>query len=126
MKRLVGDLLTLSRVEANEKRAPTEMVSLQSAVDAACAQMATLTRETGSRIRTELPDDPIRFPGDFDEIVRALKNLIENGLRYGDPSGEITVKGSASEPAKNRNASRVKIEVGNVGPTVERCGKKRR
>ena len=119
MKRLVTDLLTLSRVEANERRSPSQMIVLQSAVDAACAQLANLPSERLPRIRTEVPDAPIQFQGDFDEIVRALKNLIENGLRYGDPRGEITVTGSMSEQGAKKSAPSVMIEICNDGPTVE-------
>lgn len=119
MTRLVTDLLVLSRVEANEKRAPRQMIVLQSVLEAACAQTAVLTRKSDIRIQTALPDDPIRFQGDFEEILRALKNLIENGLRYGDPGGDITVKGSWLEAGGTGGHPTVKIEVCNKAPTVE-------
>lgn len=115
MKRLVADLLTLSRVEANEMRTPTQSVLLQSVVEEACAPLALLSQNVGIRIETELPEKPIHFQGDPNEIARAIKNLIENGLCYGDRGGVVNVKGSDLSAQTNS----VLIEVSNDGPGVD-------
>ena len=76
MKNLVADLLTLSRVESNEKRTPNQEIILQSVIEEACAPLAVLARKTGTRIETVLPAEPVHFEGDPDELNRAIKNLV--------------------------------------------------
>ncbi len=119
MKRLVADLLTLSRVEANEKRTPTQTIVLQAVAEEACASLAALAESTGIRIETDLPENPVCFQADPDEITRAIKNLVENGLRYGNRGGTVIVAGSICEPSSKESAPSVMIEVSNDGPTVE-------
>ena len=119
MKNLVADLLTLSRVESNEKRTPNQEIILQSVIEEACAPLAVLARETGTRIETVLPAGPVHFEGDPDELNRAIKNLVENGLRYGDRGGVVTVTGSTCRFDSRNEARAVSIEVSNDGPGVE-------
>ena len=114
MSRLVTDLLALSKVETNERRAPTEKVHVQSLVSEACAPLVELARKSNVRIETRLPDPPIHVLGEADELVRAVTNLVENALRYGGSGGivQVTVRllpGSGSDVA---------IEVSDKGPGV--------
>jgi len=114
MKRLVADLLTLSRIESNARRRADRDVVLQDVVASACTPLAVLSKATGVRIEIALPDAQVRFQGDADEIVRAISNLVENGLRYGNPKGFVRVSGRVDS-----GASTVVIEVSDDGPGVE-------
>ncbi len=117
MKRLVADLLTLSRVESNLKRTPNQNVVLQALVGAASTPLAVLAKEKGIRIELAMPDDPIHFQGDADEITRAVLNLVENGLRYGNEGGVVKVTGRIDRSPKS--PPNVLIEVRDDGPGVE-------
>lgn len=117
MKRLVDDLLTLSRVEANERRSPKQTIVLQDVVAKACAPLAVVSERLGIRIEPTLPDGPIHFLGDEDEVVRAIANLVDNALRYGNPGGRVQISGGFN---KQKSAtSNVTIEVSDDGPGVE-------
>ena len=111
MKRLVADLLILSRVESNARRIPTDTIELRTVVEKACGPLAILAQETGIRIVHNLPVEPIRFQGDQDEIIRAIMNLVENGLRYGNRGGVVEVRGSVS--GTSGGAPSVLIEITN-------------
>ena len=123
MKRLVADLLTLSRVESNEMRTPNQTVHLQAAVQEACTPLALRSQAAGIDINFDLPEEPIHFQGDHSEIVRAIKNLVENGLCYGVKGGQVTIRGAYQSPKTNRQsnhaANSVLIEVSNDGPGVD-------
>ncbi len=117
MKRLVDDLLMLSRVEANERRSPTQTMVLQDVVTKACAPLAGLADKMGVRIETSLPDDEIHFQGDQSEVVRAIMNLVENALRYGNSDGYVQIAGEINN--QTSSTSNVTIEVSDDGPGVE-------
>jgi len=117
MKRLVDDLLTLSRVEANERRSPNQTIVLQDVVAKACAPLAVLAEKLEVRIETTLPSDPYHFQGHEDEVVRAIANLVENALRYGNEGGYVRIAGSMNN--LGGGASNVTIEVSDDGPGVD-------
>lgn len=95
------------------------MINLQAVIEEACSSLASLAQETGGVIQTDLPKDKIQFQADADEIVRAVRNLVENGLRYGTLKGTVTVSGRLSKPSANGGVPRVLIEVSNQGIKVE-------
>ncbi len=119
MTRLVADLLTLSRVEANERRTPGQKVVLQALVEAACAPLRNLARQSDTRIETDLPDVPIQFQGDPDEIVRAIRNLVENAVQYSGFGGLVTVSGAVNHQDEAGGAPHVSIQISDDGPGVE-------
>ncbi|MFN3937827.1 MAG: sensor histidine kinase [Gemmobacter sp.] len=91
MNRLVGDLLSLSRVEAAERVRPTEKVDLCALARSAAATLRGLSDRAGVVIRLDLPAEPVWVPGDPDQLTQVLHNLIENGVKYGGSGGEVCV-----------------------------------
>ena len=100
MTRLIDDLLSLSRIELREHVAPTAVVDLgalaRQMVDAQGPPAEAGAPRSGSRTGRTLS----RSPGDADELVRVIENLIENAVKYG--GGRISV-GLA---ARGRSAAR--------------------
>ena len=91
MKRLIDDLLQLSRVELNEHLAPSRAVDLVGCVAHMVEVMAPLARERGVAIAAEMPDGTVDVPGDRDELLRVAENLIENAIKYGGDDGQVDV-----------------------------------
>jgi two-component system, OmpR family, phosphate regulon sensor histidine kinase PhoR len=89
MNRLIGDLLSLSGVEANERVRPRDPVSLVQVVQSVVQRMIPQTQD--AQLVTELADVP-DIAGDADQLGQALANLIENALRYGKPGGTVTIR----------------------------------
>jgi len=91
MTRLVNDLLSLSKVEANERIRPRATVSLSEAVHATLAALRPQIEDAGIVVRfDDLPDaEPI--PGDRDQLVQVFANLLENALKYGASGGRIEI-----------------------------------
>jgi signal transduction histidine kinase len=77
---LVDDLLNLARLDARE-RPHREAVDLADLASAAVA--ATRTAEPAARIEL-VADGPVRVTGDRDGLLRAVRNLLDNGVAVAD------------------------------------------
>ena len=78
MASLVDDLLSLSRVEAEERRRPTEKVDLRTLVASVAATLEPLATRSGTELRLVLPEGSVTVPGD------SLDRAIEALHRYGE------------------------------------------
>lgn len=83
MNRLIGDLLSLSRVEQEERRRPSERVDLAALTRSVCAALAPNARAAGQVLRQIDLDASAPVAADADQIQQVLHNLIENALKYG-------------------------------------------
>jgi len=92
MNRLVLDLLSLSRVEADERLRPTDRIDLGGCIASAVQALRPLASESGVTLRFERPDGPVKVPGDLDQLQQVFINLIENAIKYGGPQGEVFVR----------------------------------
>ena len=118
MARLVDDLLSLSRVEAEERRRPTERVDLRALASSTVTTLEPLAERSATELRLNLPDDPVTVPGDAGQLRQVLTNLVENAIKYGGTGGpvEIALTGPADEPALRRLG--VRLSVADHGPGI--------
>ena len=92
MHRLVDDLISLSRIEAERFSPPRESVPLLPLVEEARATCAVIAREKGSDVCVE---DTVGGPvvlGDRAQLGQLLQNLIGNALKYGRAGSPVTVR----------------------------------
>ncbi|WP_425088312.1 ATP-binding protein [Stappia sp.] len=87
MRRLIDDLLSLSRVELKAHVQPEATLDLVPLVRHTCDALKPVADEAGVAIEVTLPEGPAIVRGDRDELIEVLENLIENSLKYG-ASGE--------------------------------------
>ncbi len=119
MNRLVGDLLSLSRVESDERVRPTAPVDLSALLHAAAQSLAPLAGSLQVKLVLEGVESPHEVPGDGDQLVQVFSNLIENAIKYGARPGTVTVRlsGPAHEPALRGPA--VRIDVHDEGEGID-------
>ncbi|MEO6093095.1 MAG: ATP-binding protein [Novosphingobium sp.] len=92
MQALVADLMSLSRIEANKHEAPSGTVDV-----------VALARETAAEFRddTEIAlstnVETAEIAGDRGQMAQALRNLIDNAVKYGKPGGLVTVTLEATD-----------------------------
>ena len=100
MNRLISDLLSLSRVQAEERRRPAQMLDLAGLLRSVLATMEPRAAAAGVVLRTEGLDRPVMLPGDADQLTQVFQNLIENGLKYGGSGGllEVVLRRVPHEP----------------------------
>jgi two-component system phosphate regulon sensor histidine kinase PhoR len=119
MNRLVGDLLSLSRVEADERVRPTERVDMGDLIRSTLHGLTPLAAEASVALAGDVPDHACTIIGDTDQLRQVLTNLIENGIKYGGAGSTVRVSLSRPdyEPALRRDG--VRIAVSDTGPGIE-------
>ncbi|MDB5693588.1 MAG: two-component system phosphate regulon sensor histidine kinase PhoR [Alphaproteobacteria bacterium] len=83
MQRLVEDLISLSRIEAERFSTPRDALDLAHLVRDAAGGCRGLADERGSEVRLEIEPDLPPIVGDFGQILQLVDNLVTNALRYG-------------------------------------------
>ena len=89
MNRLVGDLLSLSKVEANERVRPREAVCMADVIRTSLAALRPQIEENGIRVTLTGAEDDTRLQGDRDQLVQVVHNLVENAIKYGGAGGTV-------------------------------------
>jgi two-component system phosphate regulon sensor histidine kinase PhoR len=91
MQRLIDDLLSLSRIEAERFSAPSEAVALAPLAEEAAGQLRHVAEERGSEVRVEAEVELPPVPGDRSKLLQLFDNLIGNALRYGRAGRPVVV-----------------------------------
>jgi two-component system phosphate regulon sensor histidine kinase PhoR len=91
MQRVVEDLISLSRIEAEKFTAPTDAVALEPLIDHTIESATRIADERGSALVREVAGGLPRIGADRSQILQLLDNLVENALRYGEPGTPVTV-----------------------------------
>jgi two-component system phosphate regulon sensor histidine kinase PhoR len=91
MQRLVEDLISLSRIEAERFSAPRDALDLVELIEETVAGLRGLAEERGSGIKLEIEPDLPPVTGDLSQILQLIDNLVSNALRYGRRGTPVTV-----------------------------------
>lgn len=97
MNRLVGDLLSLSRLESEERVRPTARVDLCGLVRSTSHWLAPLAKDADVALTLDLPANTFDIAGDSDQLRQVLINLTENALKYSGRGSTVTM--SVQSPA---------------------------
>ena len=101
MQRLVADLISLSRIEAEKYRPPADAVDLAELTREVCRELAAAGDGRGADLRTEVaPTPPVG--GDRAQLSQALHNLVGNAMKYGRPGTPVTIALGPDEPGMAR------------------------
>ena len=111
MKRLIDDLLSLSRIEMNAHRRPTGIVDLTSVVHQASELLAGMARQAGVAINLDVAPG-LKVIGDGDELMQVMQNLMENAIKYAGSGKRIDI---AAAPASQ---SEIEASVADYGPGI--------
>ena len=114
MRRLIDDLLSLSRIELREHVAPTGTVDLGALARQMVDAQGPLAAARGASVTLTDGDGPYPVQGDADELTRVIENLIENAVKYG--GGEIRVGLTREEDP--RHGSSIVLTVADDGPGI--------
>jgi len=91
MRRLIEDLLSLTRIELNEHVPPRGEVSVEDVVRQATAALTPLAKADGITIVVDVTEQLPPVTGERDELVQVFQNLIHNAIKYGRENGEVRV-----------------------------------
>ena len=88
---MVEDLMLITRHRAGSASLQLEMSDLAELVREAADRARRAHSDGGGAVALELPDAPLLAPVDPNRLLRALDNLLDNGLKYSPDGGPVVV-----------------------------------
>jgi len=127
MRRLIDDLLGLSRVELVEHQPPTGNAKVGDIARAEAEALEPLFRARGTTLASALDHDATALPADPEQVAQVIRNLLENAVRHGREHGQVrlavaaTTTLTAGGPAPRLPARPgVLLSVADDGPGIAR------
>ncbi len=90
MRRLIDDLLSLSRAELNEHVPPTDVVDLAAVAGDVADGLGPVARAADVTVQVE-GAAAIWVVGDRDQLVQIVQNLADNAVKYSAAGGAVTI-----------------------------------
>lgn len=90
--RMIEDLFELSGIHAGALVVRPRRMALQEIVDEVVQAAEPLAGHGGVRLVPAGPADPVVVLADPDQLARAVRNLVDNGVRHTPPGGVVTVR----------------------------------
>lgn len=119
MNRLVRDLLSLSRVESEERVRPTDPVDVAALVNSTVLTMAPLAQTAGVAIETEGLEAEVEVAGDADQLLQVFANLTENAIKYSGAGATVTLSLSRLDHDPTVRGPSVTVVVRDTGEGVD-------
>lgn len=117
MKRLINDLLSLSRVEMVIHLRPDNKVDMNEVISYVSATLEPLAVDAGIALTTNLPTESYFVRGERDELVQVIQNLVQNAIHYGHKNGHVDVSLERQSQGKTKPAT-ISVTVADDGPGI--------
>ena len=118
MNRLIGDLLSLSRVEDGEGQRPRDQVDLAALIGEQIAALEPAAARRGVRMHLAGPEQRLMVPGDADQLRQVFANLLENAIKYGREGGEVRVRVRARDMVAALGGPGLEVAVSDQGEGI--------
>ncbi len=118
MTRLVDDLLSLSRVEEDERVRPREEVDLAGILSSVIKGLEPQAEKAGVKVCLRAPEEAEVVPGDTGQLMQVFSNLIENGIKYGASGGVVNVTLFNREAHARLRGEGVQVSVADSGDGI--------
>jgi PAS domain S-box-containing protein len=97
MRRLVDDLLDLSRLEHGRLTLYRRDFNLEAVIEHASEEIAPLVERKGQRLAIQLPEGGCQVNADATRIEQIILNLLANAVKYTPEGGRISLSVSQDE-----------------------------
>ncbi|MFM8616355.1 MAG: histidine kinase dimerization/phospho-acceptor domain-containing protein, partial [Alphaproteobacteria bacterium] len=91
MRRLIDDLLSLSRIEMEEHQPPVGEAPLAMITRAEVEALSPLMKRREISAELELAEALVARPASADQVAQVIRNVLENAINHGRDGGVITV-----------------------------------
>jgi len=111
MHNLIQDLLSLNRVEGQQRIRPTTTVSLDRLIAEVVEALTPFAKTRDVTLVYDLPDTPINILGDREQLWQVISNLTENAIKYGGTGKQVklTLTPSAHQRELMQNGVRFSV-----------------
>lgn len=117
LRRLVEDLLELSRIEAKELKLAPESLSVAEQCEHVVELFALAAKSKKTELTVRVADDAGRVFTDRRGLEHVLANLVDNAIKYAGEGARVAVSARASKAPDG--APSVRITVEDTGPGIE-------
>ncbi|OAN73952.1 two-component sensor histidine kinase [Jannaschia sp. EhC01] len=119
MNRLISDLLSLSKVEAVERKRPAEQIDLGVLLGSVVEALKPRADDAGNTLEVLRDDAPALVQGDRDQLTQVFLNLAENALKYGGPDKKVTIRLTRGQGRGLPKGETVTVDVIDEGPGID-------
>lgn len=120
MARLIDDLLSLSRIERDERTPPRTRVAIPPLLSAAREALEPAAKARAVAISIEAAEDLPEVAADRDQMLQVLHNLLGNAIKYGREGGKVRISARPAEGEAPFPGPALAIAVSDDGPGIER------
>jgi two-component system phosphate regulon sensor histidine kinase PhoR len=92
MRRLVSDLLSLSRIELVEHRPPDGAADLAAVASEAADALLPVAKERGVKLSVTGAAAEVNVTGVRDELAQVAQNLIDNAIKYSEDGDTVEIE----------------------------------
>ena len=118
MRRLIDDLLSLSRIEMDQHIAPSQSVEILGLIKSVVHAMGIRLSDKNTTIHIDADNNLPLIQGDHDQLVQVFTNLLDNAVKYGKAGTSVKVSVKLCHNLPNRAGQGVMIEVFNAGEGI--------
>ena len=119
MNRLVGDLLSLGRVEAEARVRPTTDVDFAAIARSVIGTLRPVCDEKNVSFDEHGLETEMRLPGDADQLAQVVTNLVENAVKYSPFGSTVTLRLYRDQHHPMLRGSAIVFEVKDEGEGIE-------
>ena len=115
LRRLIDNLLNISRIEAGLMHIDRDTVDVGNLVERAVNSMSPQAKEKELDIYSQLAETDLTVTGDGDMLYQVIVNLLSNAIKYTPQGGRITVTADADHLTRSFHLSVADTGLG-IGP----------
>jgi len=104
MRRLIDDLLSLSRIELDEHVPPSDRADLAAVAREVIDALAPVLNERKVSLDLSVPQQSVRVVGERFQLAQVVQNLIDNAVKYTPDGGAVRVEIAASGDREETSA----------------------
>ncbi|HVY86458.1 MAG TPA: ATP-binding protein [Caulobacterales bacterium] len=97
MRRLIDDLLSLSRIELDEHVPPSDRADLTAVAREVLDVLTPVAAERQVRLRMVEPAASAPVVGERFQLAQVVQNLVDNAIKYSAPGSEVSIEVGRAE-----------------------------
>src|SRR5438105_6988122 len=119
MRRLIDDLLSLTKIELNEHNPPGGEVDLVETLRDAADALKPLADSAAVTLEIE-PHQPAYATGDRDQLTQLFQNILHNAIKYGREGGQVRVRFGVVASSSRRGEKQISVAFEDEGGGISR------